>query len=652
MSKVFQYGVILCLAGFAIFAASGSRAAEQAAEAEGQKPSPQVIWRLLDYMAVDYAGAVEGGKVVSASEYAEMQEFVATAARKLAELPPAPGKDKLLDQAQRLTAAIAAKASPEEVARQAHALGDGLLAAYPVTMAPTAPPDMARGKKLYAENCESCHGLKGDGKGPNAEGLDPPPIAFTDRARAGERSVFGLYQVIFQGLDGTSMASYQWLGRDDIWALAFTVGQFAYTGEDVARGQKLWQDHPGLRKSFTNLEDVTKLSPAQLKGTLGHADAMALTAFLRAHPEAVLPSASGSLARTRVALDRMLEQYRAGDHDAARRLALSAYLDGFEPVEPVLSARDPALKLRIEAAMLDLRSLISRGASVAVVEAQTEHVRGLLDTADAALGAGDSSVTTSFVGAFTILLREGLEALLIVVAMIAFLRKAERTDVLPHVHGGWVAALVAGVGTWAAATWLVTISGASRELTEAFGGLLAAVVLVTVGIWMHGKSQSGAWQDYIHKKMSKALTRRSAWLLFLLAFVVVYREAFETILFFIALWSQGNGPAILAGAAAAVGVLGLSSWGLLYYSRRLPVAQFFRYSSYLMAVLAVVLAGKGVAAFQELGWLDVHPISWVPRVEMAGLFPTAQGLVVQVLIAAILIFAFWYNDRAGARSTA
>ena len=157
-----------------------------------------------------------------------------------------------------------------------------------------------------------------------------------------------------------------------------------------------------------------------------------------------------------------------------------------------------------------------------------------------ALSPQEASIGSSFAGAFTILLREGLEALLIVVAMIAFLRKAERADVLPYVHGGWIAALAAGGMTWAAATYLISISGASRELTEGFGSLIAAVVLVSVGLWMHGKAQADAWQRYVHEKLSHALSRKSAWFLFLLAFVVVYREVFETVLFYAAMWSQGR----------------------------------------------------------------------------------------------------------------
>ena len=161
----------------------------------------------------------------------------------------------------------------------------------------------------------------------------------------------------------------------------------------------------------------------------------------------------------------------------------------------------------------------------------------MLDQAEATLAPETASDASTFLGAFTILLREGLEALLVVIAMIAFLRKAERTEALPYVHGGWVGALAAGAGTWAVATYAIGISGASRELTEGFGSLLAAAILLSVGIWMHGKSQAEEWRRYIREKMHGALSRGSAWFLFGLAFIVVYREVFETILFYAARWT-------------------------------------------------------------------------------------------------------------------
>jgi high-affinity iron transporter len=182
-----------------------------------QTAPAQTVWRLLDYIAVDYAGAVQGGKVVSEAEYKEMIEFSRSARERIALLPPKDAKQGLQQQAVALEKLIANKASPEQVAVAARAVAGDLIKAYPVPLAPTSTPDLARGKALFLEHCASCHGTTGDAKGPDAADLDPPPIAFIDESRARERSVFALYQVIEQGLDDTSMRSFAELPADGRW---------------------------------------------------------------------------------------------------------------------------------------------------------------------------------------------------------------------------------------------------------------------------------------------------------------------------------------------------------------------------------------------------------------------------------------------------
>ncbi len=623
----------------AIFSSSTARAVTASA---------QTAWRLLDYIAVDYREAVADGKIVNQTEYDEMVEFSASARERISGLPSSAAKADLQRQAAALERIIADKNQPERIATVARALAADLISAYPVPLAPSTAPDFARGRTLYAQNCASCHGMNGDGKGPIAVDMDPPPIAFADEARARERSIFALYQVIEQGLDGTSMASFASLPPQDRWALAFYSGSLAYPASDAAEGERLWKADSTLRSGF-DLEKLVGMTPATLAEAIGDDKAKLLVAYLRRHPEAATAEqTNGSLALARSRLDQALAAYQRQDRKAATDLALSAYLDGFEPVEPVLASRDNALMIRIEGAMANLRAGIARGAPVETVRAQIAALDGLFAEAETALAPSEASATSSFLAAFTILVREGLEAILIVIAMITFLKKADRKDVLPYVHGGWIAALVAGGATWAAATWLITISGASRELTEGFGSLFAALVLLWVGIWMHGKSNAEAWQRYIRDKLSHALTKRSAWFLFGLAFIVVYREVFETILFYAAIWSQGNGGAVFAGAGAAIVVLTLVAWMMMRFSRTLPIGKFFAYSSALIAVLAVVLIGKGVSALQEAGYLPIDPLSGFPRIELLGLYPTREGLIAQILVAALLVIGFAYNRRTAA----
>jgi high-affinity iron transporter len=209
--------------------------------------------------------------------------------------------------------------------------------------------------------------------------------------------------------------------------------------------------------------------------------------------------------------------------------------------------------------------------------------------------------------------------------MIAFLRKADRPEVLPYVHGGWIAALVAGGITWAVATYAIGISGASRELTEGIGSLVAAAVLVSVGIWMHGKSQAEEWRRYIQERMGKALSRGSAWFMFGLAFIVVYREVFETILFYAALWTSDNGGTILAGALTALVLLAAIAWAMLRYSRKLPITQFFAYSAILIAYPCVVLGRHGHRRLQRAGDGAHHLLPGVPRIRCSAIFPTLRS---------------------------
>jgi high-affinity iron transporter len=618
------------------------------ASASASKDDVETAWRLLDYVSVDYAGAVRDGKVLSASEYAEMREFSSSVAEKIATLPPKPAKSELIGESTRFKSLIDRKSSPEAVANAARALGIHLLAAYPVPLGPKQPPEVSRGALLFQQNCAICHGAKGDAQTPMARQLDPPPIAFADRARASQRSPFALYQVINQGLEGTAMQSFAQLPDQDKWALAYQASRFAYADTLARQGKQIWDSTAAVRSAIPDLDALSSLSESQLAKQIGPDEAGPVIAYLRANPD-VLNAKVSSLGIARERLNESLAAYRVGNHDEAKRLALAAYLDGFEPVEPMLGARDAALLAKVEQEMGELRASIAADRDPAEVEAQVSGIQSLFDEAEAALAPDQASDASAFLGAFTILLREGLEALLIVVAMLAFLTKAERPELTRPVHFGWTSALAAGALTWWVATSLISVSGASRELTEGFGSLLAAAVLLFVGIWMHGKAQAGQWQRYIREKLSSAVARDSGWFLFSLAFIAVYREVFETILFFTAMAAEGSLAGLVAGAVAGFAALAVIAIAMLRFSRRLPIGKFFAYSSALVAILAVVLAGKGVAALQEAGLISIHPLGALPRIAMLGLFPTLQGIVAQVATLLALVVGFGLNRWSARR---
>lgn len=599
-------------------------------------------WQMLDYLAVDYSEAVADGEIIDEGEYGEMQDFSSTVHNYILALPETSAKAKLEMDAARLQALVNKKAAHGEVKRQAQRLADDLIAAYPIPTAPDSAPDLSLGAVLYQEHCASCHGITGRADGPLAEGLDPEPIDFTEKERANQRSTLSLYQTITQGVEGTSMAAYNHLNIDERWALAYYVGTIAYL-DDIEAGAQLWENNELARAQVSTLKELSHLRADQLDAVLGEAEAEQLVGYLRTYP-AELEEAATGLALARGRLQASFNAYQAGDHKGAIALALSSYLDGVEPIEPALNAKDNGLRQQIELSMGVYRTGLSRGIAASELADQVKTIDALLVKAQEVTG-NSYDASTVFIGAFTILLREGLEALLVVIGILTFLSRSGRHEAVPYIHAGWVSALIAGGLTWFVARYFIEISGASRELTEGISALFAAVMLLGIGLWMHQKSIGDRWQAYIADKVNQALNKKSIWFLFILSFISVYREVFETILFYAALWTDGLGHWLIAGMLAAIAVLTALAWGLLKTSRVLPISTFFSASSALIAVLAVVLTGKGISALQEAGWVHVT-LAPTPTIDLLGMYSTWETVVAQLIMLSVLVIGYFYNKRS------
>ena len=381
-------------------------------------------------------------------------------------------------------------------------------------------------------------------------------------------------------------------------------------------------------------------------------DAAAVLTYLRTRPDlAATPGASALVHSTRL-LGESLQAYRLGRAREAQDLAVSSYLDGFELVEPSLDAVDRSLRVTIEGEMIRYRTMLREGSPISAVEAQAERLQTLLAEAQQALGGGGLAAGPAFVSAFVILLREGLEAVLVVAAILALLVRAGRRDAVPAVHAGWIVALLLGALTWALASYVVTISGATREVTEGVTALVATVVLIWVGFWMHDKSHAARWSAYLRSRLQGALGRRATWGLAAVSFIAVYREVFETVLFYQALWLQtapAGRHALWGGIASAAAVLALLSWLIVRGSLRLPLGVFFGATSIVLAALAIVLAGKGIKALQEAAVLPPHPIA-TPSVPLLGVYPDGLGLMLQLALVLLVVAGFTWRTRAMRRA--
>ncbi len=607
----------------------------------------QQLLQLIDYVGVDYGEAVSDGKVTHPGEFEEMQDFSQGIVRQIADLPEGATRDKLAEQGARLAERVLAKADPAEIRSLTGEMRKAIIDGYKVTVVPRKTPDLARGAQLYSESCASCHGATGAGDGPMAAGMQPPPVDFTDRERYAQRNLYGLYNTITQGVPDTAMTPFHEMSADDRWSLAFYVGQLAISDEQRSGAVANFSD-PKLAP-LQDIRKLTVLTPAEAERKFGPAGSE-MMGYLRANPEALFSNRSPlefSLHR----LDDVVTAYKAGNHDKAYRMAVEAYLEGFELVERGLNAVDSELRLDIEHAMTALRNQIREGVPADELEHSVIDIKGKLEVASRRLSGRSLSGSAAFASAFFILLREGLEALLVVAALAAFLVKTEHKNNMRYLHFGWVGALAVGFLTWWASVSLIEISGASREITEGVAALTATVVLFYVGFWLHDKTNAAQWRQFIEHNVRKALGAGALWGLSGLSFITVYREVFETILFYQALWAQtdeaGRSMA-LGGFGTAVGVLVVLAWLVMRYSMRLPLRQFFSVTGILMFVLAVIFAGKGVAALQEAGYIPVTPVNF-PRFDLLGIYPNLQGLALQLGLLLLALF-LWYGLPSRRRS--
>ncbi|HUO82813.1 MAG TPA: cytochrome c/FTR1 family iron permease [Gammaproteobacteria bacterium] len=627
--------MVLIIVALACGLSAGTRAQE--APAASWQARAQSIVSALDYVAIDYPEAVQAGEIVNVDEYAEQLEFAATVRNLLQTLPAKPGRDALGDQARRLAAAIERRAPADEVAGLCRQLGADVIAAYAINVAPSAPPEPQSAQALYVRECSSCHGLDGRGGGPVAATLEPPPTDFHDAARARQRSLYGLFSTITLGVEGTGMVSFSRLAPAERWNLAFYVAGLGDERARVARGRELWNAGK-YRDALGTLAALSSRTPAEMEATRG-GDAADMMAFLRHHPEVLAEMQSEPLERARNEIAQAGEAYAHGRPGAAAQLALTAYLEGYELVEAPLRALDSDLALGIERDMQAFRTLISEGAPTATVAAAAEALEGRLAAAAARLDDEGLSALTVFVSGLLILLREGLEAILLLAAIAMYLKRTGHARGMAFLHVGWVGALAAGLLTWLAALTLIDLSGAQREAVEGFAALLAAAVLLYVGMWLHRHSLAARWQAFLQQRIGRHLSAGTLWGIAGLAFIAVYREVFETLLFYQALWLQAARPGpLLAGAASASIALAVIAWLVFRIGARLPLRQFFRVNGVLMFALAVIFTGKGVAALQEAGMFPARLVDF-PRIDLLGVYPTVQSLGAQ--LGCLLIGAVW-----------
>tara|TARA_R110002096_G_C14631762_1_gene724966 strand:- start:192 stop:2108 length:1917 start_codon:yes stop_codon:yes gene_type:complete len=596
--------------------------------------------QLIEYVGVDYSEAILNGEVINENEYAEMVEFAKIIKDRITKLPSSPAVTSLQMQSTRLQVSIGERAPVDKIIAIVSSMRDNIFNNFNLIVSPVQAPDLLNGRMLYEDNCVECHGLAGRGDGPLAEELDPIPTDFTDKSRFAQRSLFGLFNTVTQGVDGTTMADFSDLSVQHRWDLVTYIGRLAVEKEDALRGEKLWEGFD-QRQNPISLSTAMIMSPNE--AAKKWENGFELMAYLRTAPEALFKVEFSPVIFALNHIQLSYKAYQQGDVDEAYELALIAYLEGFELIEASLAIVDPSLLQSTEKEMLSYRSDLQQRKPVVDVGQKANALQSLLRQVQDRLNQGNGlTLEAAFITSFVILLREGLEALLVVVAIYALLVKSGRKNFILYLHIGWVGAILFGVATWFISEHLIQISGATREVTEGIAALAASGMLLVVGYWLHSKTTASGWQAFVRDNLESALNKRALWGLTGLSFISVYREVFETILFYQALWAQST-PAssigITSGFFGGLLLLFAIAVALMRYSVKLPLGQFFGFTGILLVCLSFVFAGKGIAALQEAGKIPSTLIDFV-TFDWLGIFPTIEGLALQATILSLAIFIY------------
>jgi high-affinity iron transporter len=581
------------------------------------------------------------------------------------------------------------------------------LVSYLYTVQPGAA-GLAEGQRVYRAGCAGCHGIGADGATAHTDARAAAPALNTLPSLA-QRTDQELYAAVAHGRSDASMPAFAGqLGDADMWVAVRYLRMLSLGGVDGSGAVAADSDAPRrfaglLRQLSEQYRKALATGPTVNEPELG-ASAVLLDQLLRQAPRvqsalaaddptaaaalpvqleqiatavnarepaaqvgaligplaqsldaSVPPAGAGAAAAAGEQLieaQRLLEQallaYRAGDKRAVYLVSDAYFL--FDPLEKQLLLSDAVLARRTEARFAELRSLFATPGRQHEAELLVAAIGTDLKAARGALAPRQRGYGVAVESGF-IILREGFEVVLIVGALLGYVRKAGAPAMRRPILWGAVAGVVASALTAFALARLFQATGATGDVLEGATMLLAAAVLFFVSYWLISKAESARWQRYIQGKVSSALATGNVAALGGAAFLAVYREGTETILFYKALIDSAPGALAAVLVGLACGALALAVVYLLYtrLGSRLPMRQFFLATGGLLYYLAVVFAGKGVAELQGAGWISTTTIGWVPRVEFIGLYPTAETLAAQSALLLCVVYALVVTLRRSRR---
>lgn len=601
---------LICLS-MALTLVVSNRAGAQTETAAVQSKIKKVIM-MMNIVNKEYHEGIADGAIVNAAEYEESQVFLDQAFERFQSVAgkaaTREGAEELSGQFKQLMGDIKARKPPAEVKVQIQTINTGLIREFniQVSKTPQEPIDLEQGKKIYMANCRLCHGVTGGGDGPLAHQLDPKPAVLSDPKITGDEFTvpYDNFQIINVGIANTAMVGWaDQLTEQEIWNVTYYIRTFSNENVKLplVASPETAPAEPGGKNFMQVFEEVENLLNASLKA------------------------------------------YQEGNARYAAELAFDSYLT-FEKVEGTLISKRRELALRLESSYGRLQAEMKREAPRELIDKIAAEVKTDLGEAKDEL-MQEIGFTGLFIQSFSIIVREGFEAILIIAALITFLVRSRNQEKLGTVYIGVGVGIVASFITYYLLQEILKVSMSSQELLEGWIMLIAVVVLFYVSYWLISKIETAKWQKYITHKMQDALTTGSALTLGMVAFLSVYREGFETVLFYKALYlyagetTSGIIPGFLAGCM----VLAVVFYLINKVGVRIPIKWFFGITSVFLYFMAFVFMGKGLHALQMGGQLPATPAEFVPEFPSLGMYPTWQTFAGQMVLLLAFVGALLYT---------
>ena len=353
----------------------------------------------------------------------------------------------------------------------------------------------------------------------------------------------------------------------------------------------------------------------------------------------------------RIKLVELLQKYKEGENEEAFMAARSAYLDSYERIEVPLRPINPDYTLDMEIKFAELRNLIQQHQPYPRVEAKVVEIRSGLDESERLVtGTGTLAPSLAFSTSFSIIFREGLESALIIGAILTYLEASRNSHYKKHVYLGIVIAIIATVITWFFAQFVIDITGASKELIEAIAGISAVVVLFWVSFWILNKVETKKWIEFVKAKVWQATTTGSVMVFAMLSFFTIYREGFETVLFYQAMFSFAKNMEIFVFLGLVLGLAVIISVVFIIrkLGKKLPLRVLFGLTMAIGAYMSIAFIGNAIREFQEIGYISTtHLFGIIPRLEinlatMTGIHPTLETTIAQILLLSVYLVGCLY----------